>query len=52
MYRERINEFIKVVSKTSDSDFLEIIEDVVKSAGYYIMSVANLEAAIVVRIIQ
>lgn len=48
MYRERINVFIKVISQTSDSDFLNIVEDLVQSAGNYIMSVANLEAAIVV----
>jgi Mg2+ and Co2+ transporter CorA len=48
MYREKINEFIKVISKTPDSDFLDIIEDLVQSAGNYVMRVADLEAAIVV----
>ncbi|WP_411682902.1 DUF3232 domain-containing protein [Clostridium thailandense] len=48
MYREKINEFIKVISETEDSECLDIMEDLIESASDYVRRVNVLEIGLMV----
>lgn len=48
MYREKINEFIKVISETEDSECLDIMEDLIESASGYVRRVNVLEIGLMV----
>jgi hypothetical protein len=48
MYREKINEFIKNISDSRDSECLELIEDLISSAAEYVKRVSILELGIMV----
>jgi hypothetical protein len=48
MYREKINEFIKHISDSRDSECLELIEDLISSAAEYVKRVSILELGIMV----
>lgn len=48
MYREKINEFIRVISATDDSDCLDIMEELISTASDYIRRVNVLEIGIMV----
>ncbi|SHK36534.1 Protein of unknown function [Clostridium cavendishii DSM 21758] len=48
MFREKINEFISVVSKTDDFECLDIMEELIKSASDYVRRVNVLEIGLMV----
>jgi carboxylesterase type B len=48
MYREKINEFIKVISETEDSECLDMMEDLIESASDYVRRVNVLEIGLMV----
>lgn len=48
MYREKINEFIKTISETNDSECLDLMEDLISSASDYVRRVNVLEIGIMV----
>ena len=48
MYREKINEFIRVISESNDSECLELIEDLISSASDYVRRVNVLEIGLMV----
>ena len=48
MYREKINLFLDTISKTPDSDFVSLVEDLVSAAAEYVRRVVIKEAASVV----
>jgi carboxylesterase type B len=48
MFREKINEFIKVISKTEDSECLDMMEELIESASDYIRRVNVLEIGVMV----
>ena len=48
MYREKINEFIKNISDSRDSECLELIEDLVSSTAEYVKRVNILELGMMV----
>lgn len=46
MYRERIAVLIDLISHNEDSEYVEIIRDLLESAAEYIKKVVSLEAAL------
>lgn len=48
MFREKINEFIKVISKTEDPKCLNMMEELIESASHYVRRVNVLEIGIMV----
>ena len=48
MYREKINEFIKVISETEGSECLHMMEDLIESASDYVRRVNVLEIGLMV----
>ncbi len=48
MYREKINEFIKVISEIEDSECLDIMEELIESASDYVRRVNVLEIGLMV----
>ncbi len=48
MFREKINEFIKVISETEDSECLDMMEELIESASDYIRRVNVLEIGVMV----
>lgn len=48
MFREKINEFIRVISKTEDCQCLDMMEELIDSAGDYLRRVNVLEIGIMV----
>lgn len=48
MYREKINEFIRVISETNDRECLELMEDLISSASDYVRRVNVLEIGLMV----
>lgn len=43
MYREKINEFIRTIAESNDIECLDLIEDLIYSAGDYVRKVNALE---------
>ncbi|KZL90796.1 DUF3232 domain-containing protein [Clostridium magnum] len=48
MFREKINEFIKVISETEDSKCLDMMEELIESASDYMRRVNVLEIGVMV----
>jgi len=48
LYKEKINEFIRVISVTEDSDCLDIMEELISTASDYVRRVNVLEIGIMV----
>jgi hypothetical protein len=48
MFREKINEFIKVISETEDSECLDMMEELIGSASDYMRRVNVLEVGVMV----
>lgn len=48
MFRQRLNEFTKVLYQTTDAECLEILDDLISSASDYIKRVNILEMAVIV----
>jgi hypothetical protein len=48
LYREKINEFIRVISGTEDSDCLDIMEELINTASDYVRRVNVLEIGLMV----
>lgn len=48
MFREKIKEFIKVISETDDSECLDMMEELIESASDYMRRVNVLEIGVMV----
>lgn len=48
MFREKINEFIKVISENEDSECLDMMEELIESASHYMRRVNVLEIGLMV----
>lgn len=48
MYREKINEFIRVISESDDRECLDLMEDLISSASDYVRRVNVLEIGLMV----
>ncbi len=48
LYREKINDFIRIISATEDSDCLNIMEDLIDTASDYVRRVNVLEIGLMV----
>lgn len=48
MYREKINEFIRIISKSNDRESLNLMQDVISSASDYVRRVNVLEIGLMV----
>lgn len=48
MYREKINEFIRVISESNDRECLDLMEDLISSASDYVRRVNVLEVGLMV----
>jgi hypothetical protein len=48
MYREKINEFIRVISESDDRECLDLMEDLISSASDYVRRVNVLEIGVMV----
>ena len=48
MYREKINEFIRVISESNDRECLDLMEDLISSASDYVRRVNVLEIGLMV----
>lgn len=48
MFREKINEIIKVISETEDSECLDMMEELIESASDYVRRVNVLEIGVMV----
>lgn len=48
MYREKINEFIRIISESDDADCLDLMEELISSASDYIGRVNALEIGLMV----
>jgi 26S proteasome regulatory complex component len=48
MYREKINEFIRIISESDDRECLDLMEDLISSASDYVRRVNVLEIGLMV----
>lgn len=46
MYREKVDAFLNTISRTPDSDFVDLIDELINASAEYIRRVVVLEAAV------